>query len=118
MHELAVTEALLTTASSYAREQNANKVTVLNIKIGRLSGIVDDSVQFYWDIIAKDSICEGSKLNFNFVPAKFKCRNCDNQFEIADDLIPCPKCHSMDLVTVQGDEFLLESIEIEKDKYE
>jgi hydrogenase nickel incorporation protein HypA/HybF len=118
MHELSVTEALLNTASDYAKRQNANKVTVLNIIIGKLSGIIDDSVQFYWDIIAKETICEGSRLNFTIIPAKFECQNCQHQFEMEDELIPCPRCQSMDLATIQGDEFLLESIEIEKEKNE
>jgi len=115
MHELSVTEALLKTACDHANQQKAKKVTVLHIKIGRLSGIVDDSVQFYWDIITKDTICETSILNFTHIPAKFECQQCKNQFEIKDELIPCPKCKSLNLATVQGDEFLLESIEIEKD---
>ncbi len=118
MHELSVTEALLNTSCEYAHKQKAKKVTVLNIKIGRLSGIVDDSVQFYWDIIAKETICEGSQLRFNFIPAKFECQQCKFQYEIEDELLPCPRCKSMDLVTIQGDEFLLESIEIEKERYE
>ena len=118
MHELSVTEALLNTASDSAEKQNAKTVTALNIKIGKLSGIIDDSVQFYWDIIAKDTICAGSMLNFTKIPAKFECQQCKYQFEIEDELLPCPHCQSMDLVTIQGDEFLLESIEIEKEKYE
>lgn len=115
MHELSVTEALLSTACDYASRNDSKIVTVLNIRIGKLSGIVGDSVQFYWDIVSEDTICAGSKLNFTHIPAKFKCQSCGNSYEIAEELIPCPVCSSMDLKTIQGDEFLLESIEIEKD---
>jgi hydrogenase nickel incorporation protein HypA/HybF len=118
MHELSITEALLNTACQTAEQQQAKRVTALNIKIGKLSGIIDDSVQFYWDIITKETVCKGSTLNFTHIPAKFKCRKCNTVFEIIDDLIPCPTCESMDLHIVQGDEFLLESIEIEKSQHE
>ena len=116
MHELSVTESLLSTAIEYAKKYNSQKVTTLNIKIGNLAGIVDDSVQFYWDIITEDTICANSVLNFNRIPAKFECQNCNHRYEIVDELITCPKCGSMDLKTIQGDEFLLESIEVEKEK--
>ena len=115
MHELAVTESLLDTACKYANKNDAKKVISLKIIIGDLSGIIDDSVQFYWDIISKNTICQQSKLIFQKVPAKFYCQSCQNEFEIHGELLPCPKCNSMNLKTIQGDEFLLESIEIEKD---
>ena len=114
MHELAVTESLLNTASDYGEKNQADKITVLNIVIGSLSGIVDESVQFYWDIITADTLCDGSKLKFRKIPAKFNCQACGNDYELANELTPCPKCGSMDIRIIQGDEFLLESIEIEK----
>jgi hydrogenase nickel incorporation protein HypA/HybF len=114
MHELAVTESLLNTASEYAENNNAQKVISLNITIGNLSSIVGDSVQFYWDMISKNTICANSELVFNRVQAKFICQDCGTEYEIQDELIPCPACNSMNLKTIQGDEFLLDSIEIEK----
>jgi len=115
MHELAVTESLLNTASDYAINNNAQKVISLNIVIGNLSSIIGDSVQFYWDIISENTICENSILVINKLPAKFICQSCGNEFEINGELLPCPLCSSMDLRIIQGEEFLLESIEIEKD---
>ena len=116
MHELAVTESLLNTACDYAKKNNAQKVVSLNLIIGELSNIISDSVQFYWDIISKNTICEQSVLIFNNVSAKFICQSCKNDFKIDGELIPCPECGSMDIRTSQGDEFLLESIDIEKNE--
>ena len=114
MHELAVTESLLNTACDYAIKNNAQRVISLNIIIGELSSIIGDSVQFYWDIISENTICEKSTLVFDKIPAKFICQSCGREFEINGELRPCPECGSMDLRTTQGGEFLLESIEIEK----
>lgn len=114
MHELAVTESLLKTASEYAEKNDAKKVLCLNLLIGNLSGIIDDSVQFYWDIISEDSICYQAKLNIEKVPAKFICQICKHEFLMGEDLSPCPQCQSMDIKVIAGDEFLLKSIEIEK----
>jgi hydrogenase nickel incorporation protein HypA/HybF len=114
MHELSITESLLNTASDYARKNNAKKVTVLNLVIGELSGIVDESIQFYWNMISENSICERSILHFEKRKAIMICLSCQKEFELAGELSPCPSCSSMDLKFLTGNEFLLESIEIEK----
>ena len=67
MHELAVTESILDIASRHGQEAGASKVTDIYIVIGQISSVIDDSVQFYWDMISEDSICEGSTLHFQRV---------------------------------------------------
>jgi len=114
MHELSITESLLKTSCEYAQKNNAKKVIALNLVIGELSGIVDESVQFYWDIISEKTICEKALLKFNKKNAVICCFNCGLEFEMAGELTPCPECGSMNLKILSGNEFLLESIEIEK----
>jgi hydrogenase nickel incorporation protein HypA/HybF len=114
MHELSTTEALLRTASDYAHKNKAKRVTALNLVIGELSGIIDDSVQFYWDMLSENSICEKSILNFDKRKAFMKCMTCENEFSLEGELSPCPSCSSMEIKFISGNEFLLESIEIEK----
>lgn len=115
MHELAVTESILEIANRHAAEAGAIKITNIYITLGRLSTIVDDSVQFYWDIISKSTLCEGARLHFKRVPARMHCNDCSQDFEMEDELAPCPKCGSINLTLISGDEFFLESIEIEKE---
>lgn len=115
MHELSVTESLLNLALSHASQANATRVTAVNIVIGRLASIVDDSVQFYWDFVAEDSICAGAKLNFERRPAVLHCTDCSTDFTIEQDMTPCPKCGGMHTAIISGEEFYLDSIEIEKE---
>jgi hydrogenase nickel incorporation protein HypA/HybF len=116
MHELSVTEGILDIALEHANAAGASKVTAINLVIGRLSSIVDDSVQFYWDTISEGSICEGAKLVFNRVPAALKCNECQTEYSIERELAPCPKCKSYNVIIVKGEEFFLDSIEIEKEE--
>jgi hydrogenase nickel incorporation protein HypA/HybF len=51
MHELAVTENILNIAVQHGTQANAVRVTSLQLVIGQLSSIVDDSVRFYWDAV-------------------------------------------------------------------
>lgn len=115
MHELSVTESLLKITLTHAEMANANKVTDINIVIGRLSSIVDDSVQFYWDFVSENTICAGSKLHFDRRPAMLHCVDCENDFSINQEMSPCPACGSYHTTILSGEEFYLDSIEIEKE---
>ena len=115
MHELSVTENILNIAIKHANENQAARVTDLYITIGRLASIVDDSVQFYWDIISADTICQGAQLHFNRVPARLLCLNCGQTFELESELTPSPSCGSIQIKVVSGEDFLLDSIAIEKE---
>jgi len=114
VHELAVTESILAISDKHAKESGAAKVTSINLVIGRLSSIVDDSIQFYWDIISNESICKGAILNFERRPARLHCNVCSNDYEIESELQPCPQCGSPDIFVKSGEEFFVDSIEIEK----
>lgn len=113
MHELSITESILEIAARHGKQAGASKVTKIEIVMGRLSSIVDDSVQFYWDVISKDTICQGAQLNFNRIPARLLCLNCGAEYTLDADLSPCPKCESAQIRILSGEEFHIESIEIE-----
>ena len=112
MHELAVTESILSTAIKYGQQANAERVTDIYLVIGQISSIIDDSIQFYWDIISEDTICEGATIHFERVPLELECLNCHNVYQVDSQLIPCPKCESYQTKILKGDEFRLDSIEI------
>jgi len=112
MHELAITESILSIATKHALDADAAAVSDIHILIGRLSSIIDDSVQFYWEIIAKGTICEKSLLHFQRVPARLECQSCGTGYEIGKDMSLCPKCGSDKVIILTGNEFRVESIEI------
>ena len=115
MHEMAVTQSILDIALNHAARHDAARVTSLNLVIGQLSSIVDDSVQFYWNIISKDTLCEGAILNFERIPAQMNCQECGHIYSLSQGLEACPHCGSFHVRVITGDEFRLESIEISQE---
>lgn len=113
MHELAVTESILEIATRHAQQAGAVRVTDIYLVIGQLSSIVDDSVQFYWDTISADTLCRGATLHFNRIAARMHCQDCDGEFELASQLMPCPNCGGHRLTVAAGEEFYMDSIEVE-----
>lgn len=114
MHELAVTESILDIAKSHAAIAGAIQVTDIHIVVGQLSSIIDDSIQFYWDMIAKDTICEKAILHFERIPATLLCENCSSKYQLEKELTPCPTCGSNRVKILSGNEFRVDSIEITK----
>lgn len=113
MHELSITENILEIATRNGARAGASRITDITLVIGDLSSIVDDSVQFYWDMISQGTLAEGARLHFRRVPARVHCQSCAHEFELAGQLNPCPECGSLSLDILSGDEFYVDSIEIE-----
>ena len=113
MHELPVTESLLEITLRHAGQENATRVTDLYLVIGQLSSIIDDSIQFYWDIISADTIAGGAQLHFRRIPTQLMCLKCQNKYTPVEDDYACPECQSIQVKITAGEEFLLESINID-----
>ena len=113
MHELPITESILEISLRHANKAGAKRINSINIRIGEYASIVDDSVQFYWDIISKDTIAEKAILNFDRVPAEFLCLECNKEFIPRADQFSCPSCESIKVKLTKGNEFYLESIDVE-----
>jgi len=113
MHELSVTESILEISLRHANQANAKRITNLYLVIGQLASIVDDSVQFYWDIVSKGTIADGATLHFRRIPATLLCIDCNNQYKPGEDGFTCPNCRSDHIKVVSGEEFYMEAIDVE-----
>jgi Zn finger protein HypA/HybF involved in hydrogenase expression len=65
-------------------------------------------------MISKDTVCEGAVLNFERIPAQMKCLDCGLTYSLSRGLEACPECDGFRVRVVAGDEFRLESIEVEE----
>ena len=114
MHELAITEGLLQVANDSARQAGARRVTHINVVIGDLSSVVDESVQFYADILSRGTPAAGARLCFRRVPAQLTCDACQYRGVVEAPLVPvCPRCGGCQLQVEGGRELYVESIEVD-----
>jgi hydrogenase nickel incorporation protein HypA/HybF len=113
MHELAITESILSIAVDAAEQAKAGRITAINILIGDLSSIVDDSVQFYFDLLSQGTVADGAVLQFRREHATAACAECGHRFEVSPPLMPlCPACGSLRLEVTGGRGFSVDSIEV------
>ena len=114
MHELAITQNIVGIALNEARAAHATRITKISVVIGELTGIVSDSVQFYFDFLRKGNAAEGAVLDFRSVSIELRCRNCHTEFAPQDSAWVCPNCQGTGLDVIHGQESFVESIEIDK----
>lgn len=115
MHELAITQSVLEIVLRHARQAGGSRVGAVHLVVGQLSSIVDDSVAFYWDMVARGTPAEGAQLHFRRIPARFRCQACGQEFAWGESTLGCPACASGSMRLVAGDEFFVESIDIDQE---
>lgn len=111
MHELSLTQNILDIALKNA---GAKKLLQVNLLIGQLSDEREESIQFYWDDLAKGTLAQEAKLHFQYVDAEMKCLECDTVFHPNEEIILCPSCQSHRLKLISGDDVKIESIDVEE----
>ncbi|MHB0857928.1 MAG: hydrogenase maturation nickel metallochaperone HypA [Anaerolineae bacterium] len=113
MHELAITEDILRVAVRHAEQAGARRIVTINLVIGDLSSVVDDSVQFYFDFASLGTMAEGAKLCFQRVAPRLRCRACGHEFVMRDTDWSCPACQALGGDVVAGREFYVDTMEVE-----
>ena len=113
MHELSITQSILSIVLEQAKAVQASKITKINLTIGELSGIVDECVQFYFDLLSKDTIAVEASLSFDRPSTKLRCRNCATTFSPDNLDWACPNCREQKIEIVSGRECYVSSIEVD-----
>jgi len=118
VHEFSIASSLAETLLDLAKKQGSTKVLEVYLKIGKLRVISLDQLTFSYEIVAKGTILEGSRLTIEETAGSVKCLNCNytDKFE-QEDLsfhfgIPpmiCPRCGA-NLILEGGDECLITKV--------
>ena len=81
MHEMSVTEAMLNMALEHAK---GFRITDIYLQVGRMSLIVPESVEFYFEYLSKGTLAEGARLHFEVQPIEMTCTDCGRQADLTD----------------------------------
>jgi hydrogenase nickel incorporation protein HypA/HybF len=111
MHELSLSSAIVNTVAKHA---DGRRVAVVNLRVGRLRQVIPDTLEFYFEFVARDSVCEGARLNQEVIDARLRCRPCAREWAIEIPAFRCPTCGGSEVEIASGNEFEVESIEIEE----
>lgn len=110
MHEMSIGSAVVATAVSHA---GGRRVSLVSVRVGHLRQVVPKSLSFYFDIVARDTVVEGARLELELVPARLRCDACEREWDVESPAFRCPTCECGDVTVVSGNELEVESIEVE-----
>lgn len=114
MHELSVSQSILDIALRHAQKASAQRILAVHLVIGDLTGFVDDSIQFYFDFLSRETMAEGAELHFERVAARVRCHACQTEYAPPDmRLWSCPECEALGGEVIAGREFSVASLEID-----
>jgi hydrogenase nickel incorporation protein HypA/HybF len=111
VHELSLSSAVVNTVVKHA---DGRHVSVVSLRVGRLRQVVPDTLEFYFEFVARGTACEGARLDQEIVDAALRCDACEREWELDVPAFRCPTCGGSDIVVVSGNEFEVESIEVEE----
>lgn len=113
MHELSVAQGLIDLACEAAEREGDVRVTRLTVRIGRLSGVVREALEFAFDLAAEGTLCQGAALATEEVPVTVRCPICREVKSLKDDYaFICPTCESPTPEILSGRELELLSLEV------
>jgi hydrogenase nickel incorporation protein HypA/HybF len=97
-------------------EQNASGQRVLSVtlEIGRLAGVVPESVEFCFAACAVGTLLEGANLIIETIPGQGRCYGCGAEFACSSFFEPCPGCGEYQVEILAGEELRVRELDVEE----
>lgn len=114
MHELSIAQSLIELACEAAGRDGCERVTRLFIRVGALSGVVKEALEFSFELAAEETACAGATLEMELIPITVFCSSCQERKTLSDDyLFCCPTCGLPTPEILTGRELELVSVEVD-----
>ncbi|MGB8029256.1 MAG: hydrogenase maturation nickel metallochaperone HypA [Terracidiphilus sp.] len=115
MHELSIAASIVETVTESASAYPGARVKEVRLRVGALASVIEDSLQFCWELASEESPLAGAKLVINKLPVIVHCEACSMDSEIEGvQSFRCPQCGELAADLRQGRELEIESIELEE----
>jgi len=114
MHELSVCQALISQVEALARERSAQRVALIRLGIGPLSGVEPQLLVQAYPIASAGTLADGAELVIENLPLRVSCDACGQTTDALPNRLLCAACGDWHTRLVSGDELQLNSVELIK----
>jgi hydrogenase nickel incorporation protein HypA/HybF len=112
MHEVGLLQNMLDVIREFAARHRARAVHRVTLRVGGLSGVVPEALEFAFTVVTRGTIAEGARLVIERVPVVCRCPDCGCEFEPPDVIYACPGCGQISADVLRGKELELASLEV------
>lgn len=113
MHEMSLMGGVFEVIEQTLSQHEVKHVLQVKLKVGELTNAESDALDMAFEAYSKDTVCEGAELIIERVPVKGRCRHCHHEFRVENMFFLCPNCQNTGIEVIQGEELLIESLEVE-----
>jgi hydrogenase nickel incorporation protein HypA/HybF len=113
MHEMGIASSILDSVRSEAEKKPGMRVLSLGLRIGELSGVSPESLEFCLQCLVKDTEFDGLGIEIERTPRRHRCPKCNREFDVIDYEVVCPGCGEFGTQLVSGDELEIAYLEVE-----
>jgi hydrogenase nickel incorporation protein HypA/HybF len=115
MHEFAIAQSIVEVVERRASECQAARVKCVRLQVGEASGIVADSLQFSFTLLADLSpLLANARLLIASTPHRAYCQRCTQAFTVHHFVPQCPTCAEWSAEIISGTELQILDMEIEE----
>lgn len=114
MRELQSTQNIL--KKSLLQINDTERIKSIHLVIGEISELDQSLIQKHWSEISRGTAAEQAQLHFRLIKAEVQCMACFGKYHPVDGRIHCPYCGSYGAKVLSGEEFDLESVELEHEE--
>ncbi len=114
MHELGIANSVLDAVQKELEQRPGARVSKVGLRVGDMAGVDRDALSFSLEVLVHGTPYEHMALDIQRCPVRYRCRACDEVFDVKDYVTLCPRCQVPDTECVGGTELELAYMEIEE----
>lgn len=111
MHELALAQRICEVARAHVPA--GRRLVSVAVEAGPLSGVVQEALEFGFEVVCKAAGLAGTRLDFVRLTAPGRCPACQAEFDVNEMWARCPACQHEPVTVTGGSEFRIKEIEVD-----
>jgi hydrogenase nickel incorporation protein HypA/HybF len=115
MHELSIANDILTIIRQNVPQEELNNVENINVRIGDMSGVVAESLEFCFQAIISETELNKAKLVIEKIPFVVKCNSCGSETTNEFGIRVCTNCNGTDTEVISGLEMQVTDVELKNE---
>ncbi len=108
MHELAIMGRVV---ADLERRVDPARVSCVRLRIGRLAGVLPETIQFCFALCTRGTALDGARLEIDEVRGRGRCRRCGAEILMETHRDLC-RCGSQEIDVLGGQELRIETVDV------